>query len=247
MDYVKKILVDFELHSVEGIKDCFEHGVNPNQIHNGQPLIYGLINMYTRGPSFKKCIKAFVDYKVEFEDHVLLAVLLDDSGWLDAQLTTDKQALTKKYTLDCTFTPLYEVSLLHICAEYNHLSCAEILVKHGANVNAASGLDEHGFGGHTPVFHTVNQHANKCLDVLKYLISQNADLTPTVKGLIWGKGYDWETFIPAVNPISYAMMGLLRQFQRTEEQIYEVVSLLLKARYGTTYFPANIPNKYLNS
>ena len=56
-----------------------------------------------------------------------------------------------------------------------------------------------------------------------------------------------ETFIPAVNPISYALMGLLRQFQRTEKQIYEVVSLLLKASYGTQYSPSNIPNKYVNN
>ena len=84
------------------------------------------------------------------------------------------------------------------------------------------------------------------MDVLKYLISQKADLSLTVKGLIWGRGYSWETFIPSVNPVSYAMMGLLRQFQRTEHDIYEVVSLLMKAQYGMEYYPANIPNKYLN-
>ena len=66
-----------------------------------------------------------------------------------------------------------------------------------------------------------------------------------MKGLIWGKGYDWETFIADVNPVSYAMMGLLRQFQRTEKSVYEVVSLLLKAKYNTDYFASNIPNKYL--
>ncbi|RZL46665.1 MAG: ankyrin repeat domain-containing protein, partial [Pedobacter sp.] len=87
----------------------------------------------------------------------------------------------------------------------------------------------------------------KSIDVLKFLISKKADLTITVKGLIWGKGYEWVTFIPAVNPISYSMMGLLRQFQRTERNIYEVVSLLLKASYGIDYFPTNIPNRYLNS
>ena len=83
--------------------------------------------------------------------------------------------------------------------------------------------------------------------MMNYLVGQQADLSLTVKGLIWGKGYEWETFIPAVNPISYAMMGLLRQFQRTEEQIYEVVSLLLKARYEIEYRPGNIPNRYLAS
>ena len=82
---------------------------------------------------------------------------------------------------------------------------------------------------------------------MNYLISESADLTLTVKGLIWGKGYEWETFIPCVNPISYAMMGLLRQFQRTEKMIYEVVTILLKAAYGIDYSPPNIPNKYLSS
>jgi Ankyrin repeat len=247
MDYLQKINIDFELHSVDGIRECFKSGVNPNEIVNGKPLIYDLINMYTRGPLFKSCMQAFVDYGLNFEDKVLLSVLLDDAALLDTQLIADKNAITKKYSFNCTFTPLYEISLLHICAEYNHLACAKVLVKHGADINSKAGFDENGFGGHTAIFHTVNQDANKSLDVLTFLISQQADLTITVKGLIWGKGYEWETFIPSVNPLSYAMMGLLRQFQRTEKQIYEVVSLLLKAGYGIDYFPPNIPNKYLNN
>jgi hypothetical protein len=247
MEHLKKIITDFELHAVDGIKECFRNGVDPNHLVNGKPLLYELINMYTRGPLFKSCIQAFVDYGLDFEDKILLSVLLDDAASLDTQLGANKNALTKKYTFDCTFTPLYEVSLLHICAEYNHLNCAEILVNHGADINAKAGFDENGFGGHTPIFHTVNQDANKSVDVLKFLISKQADLTTTVTGLIWGKGYEWETFIPSVNPISYAMMGLLRQFQRTEKQIYEVVSLLLKAQYDLDYFPSNVPNKYLSS
>ena len=122
-----------------------------------------------------------------------------------------------------------------------------MLVDHGADVNAKAGLDEMGFGGQTPIFHTVNQHRNACIEVMKFLVSQNADLGMTLQGLIWGKHYDWETFIPSVNPISYAMMGLLRQFQRTEPEIYEIVSILLKAHYGTEYFPPNVPNKYLQT
>ena len=49
MDYLQKIIIDFELHDVDGIKTCFEHGVHPNQIFRGKPLIYELINMYARG------------------------------------------------------------------------------------------------------------------------------------------------------------------------------------------------------
>lgn len=245
MNHLQGIITYFELHSVQGIRECFEKGVNPNETVNGKPLVYELINMYSRGPRFKECVKAFVDYGLVFEDKVLLSVLTGDAALLDAQLRAEKGALLKKYSLDCTFTPLYEASLLHICAEYNHLACAQVLVKHGADIHSKAGLDENGFGGQTPIFHTVNQHDNKCIDVLKFLLAQKADLTLTVKGLIWGKGYDWETFIPSVNPISYAMMGLLRQFQRTEVQIYEVVALLMKSGYGTDYYPPNIPNKYL--
>jgi hypothetical protein len=247
MDYLKKISIAFELHSVEDIKACFENGVDPNALVEGRPLIHDLINMYTRGPGFKSCIQVFVDYGVDFDDAVLLAVLLDDAALLDKLVSQNNAALSKKYTFQCAFTPLYEVSLLHICAEYNHLACAEILVKHGVDSNVRAGVDEHGFGGHTPIFHTVNQDANKSIDMLKYLVSLKVDLRATVAGLVWGKGYDWETFIPSVNPISYAMMGLLRQFQRTEAQIYEVVNLLMQARYGIDYLPKNIPNTYLNS
>ena len=247
MDSLQKIITAFELHSVDGIRQCFESGVDPNQILNGKPLVYELINMYTCGPLFKKCIQLFVDNGLDFEDKILLSVLLDDADLLDLQLSADKNAITKKYSLSCAFTPLHEVSLLHICAEYNHLNCAEILVKHGADINSKAGFDEYGFGGHTPIFHSVNQDANKSLDVLCFLLSKQADLTITVEGLIWGRGYVWETFIPDVNPISYAMMGLLRQFQRNEKQIYEIVSLLIKAKYQIDYFPQNVPNKYLSS
>ena len=247
MDFLSKIITDFELHSVDGIIECFENGINPNEIVNDKPLVYTLINMYSRGPAFRECMKAFVDYGLVFDDKVLLSVLLDDADQLDTLLKENKTALQNKYSFDCTFTPLFEASLLHICAEYNHLACAKTLMSHGIDINTKAGIDENGFGGQTPIFHTVNQHDNKCIDVLRLLLSHNGNLSITIKGLIWGKGYEWETFIPSVNPISYAMMGLLRQFQRTEPQIYEIVSILLKAKDGTDYSPANIPNKYLIS
>ena len=50
MDYQQKIITDFELHSADGIRNCFENGVHPNDVVNGQPLINSLINMYARGP-----------------------------------------------------------------------------------------------------------------------------------------------------------------------------------------------------
>ncbi|HRD06322.1 MAG: ankyrin repeat domain-containing protein [Saprospiraceae bacterium] len=245
MDLIQKIKVAFETHSPEGIKECLDQGLSPNEIVDGRPLVDELINMYFRSPLFKICMQTLVENGLQFEDKILLAVLTDDAISLEQQLKAKPEAIYNKYTLPCTFTPLIDASLLHLCAEYNHVDSANILLKYGADVNTQAGLDDHGFGGQSPVFHTVNQHNNNSKEMLELLLSHGADLTLTVKGLIWGRGYDWETFIPSVNPISYAMMGLLPQFQRKEAQIYEVVSLLQKVRYGSEYRAGNVPNRYL--
>jgi len=245
MDYLQKIIGDIEEHSVEGIRECFLNGVSPNQLYRGEPLIYELTSEYLRGPNFKECVKAFVDHGLDFEDSVLLAVLLDDAKSLESFINTKKTPIESEYTLRSAFTPLYKASLLHICAEFNHVSCAEVLVKHCADINSKAGIDENGFGGQTPIFHTVNQILNRSAEMMDFLLSKSADLKITVPGLIWGKGYDWETLIPAVNPISYAMMGLLPQMHRNETIVSRTVCTLLKAAYGIDYAPQNVPCAYL--
>jgi ankyrin repeat protein len=245
MDYFQKLIGDIELHSVDGIRDCFTRGVNPNDQFRNEPLIYELTSEYTRSSRFKDCVKAFIDHGLVFEDKILLSVLADDATSLESFLASDKDAVNQHYTLRCAYTPLEKVTLLHICAEFNHVACAEVLVRHGADVNARAGFDENGFGGHTAVFQTVNQNSNQSIDMLNYLLSKNVDLKVTIAGLIWGKGYEWETFIPAVNPISYAMMGSLPQMHRDEITVSKTVSLLFKVAYGVDYIPKNVPCKYL--
>lgn len=247
MIYPEKIIGDIELHAVDGITECFQNGVSPNDLYNGEPLINELTSEYTRSPRFKDCVKAFVDHGLSFYDEALLAVLLDDADLLAEKLANDPGLIHSNYSLRCAYTPLAGVTLLHVCAEFNHVSCAEILVKHGAQVNAAAATDEQGFGGQTPIFHTVNQNGHQSRGMLRFLLSNSADLAITVRGLIWGKGYPWETLIPAVNPISYAMMGLLPQMHRDERTISGVVVRLLEAAYGIHYVPENIPNRYLAS
>ena len=247
MDYLRKIIGDIETHSVGGIRECFENGVGPNDYFNNEPLIYELTSEYLRSSRFKACVQEFVDHGLIFEDKALLSVLLDDATSLEKQLKMKPETVDKRYTLRCAFTPLYEATLLHICAEFNHVSCAEVLVKLGADINAKAGVDENGFGGQTPIFHAVNQILNHSIEMLHFLLAKSADLKHTVVGLIWGKGYQWETFIPSVNPISYSMMGLLPQMHRDEIEISKIVTLLLKAANGIDYSSPNIPNKYLKS
>ena len=247
MDFLNKIIGDIETHSVDGIRDCFERGLDPNTLYNDEPLIYELTSEYLRSPKFSECVRAFVEYGLNFPDEILLAVLLGDYANLEKILKKNPGMRNSKYSLRCAFTPLYEASLLHICAEFNQVSCAEVLLKFGADVNAKAGIDEFGFGGQTPIFHTVNQILNQSREMLEFLLKKSADLELTVPGLIWGKGYQWETFIPSVNPISYAMMGLVPQMHRNEITIAKTVSVLMKSAYGIDYTPLNIPNAYLKT
>jgi hypothetical protein len=246
MNWLEKLIYAIEVHSPEEIRECFAHGVNPNDHFRDEPLIHELISEYTRSPRFKDCVKAFLDSGWVSTDPVLTFVLLDDATGLDQFLQKDSSVVYKKYSFRCAYTPLHQVTLLHICAEFNLTACAEVLVKHGLDINAAAGIDENGFGGQTALFHTVNQNSNQSADMLHFLLAQKADTRITVPGIIWGKGYEWETFIPAVNPISYAMMGLLPQMHRNEAIISKTVSLLLQQGYGIDYTPQNIPNAYLN-
>lgn len=245
MDHLNELIEQIEMHSPEGIRECFSNGVNPNDLFRGEPLIYELTSEYTRSPKFKDCVKAFADHGLDFEDKILLSVLQDDAKSLEQSISNNPEVVSKKYSLRCAYTPLDEATLLHICAEFNHVSCAEVLVKHGADINAKAGIDKDGFGGQTPIFHTVNQNSNASFDMLNFLLQEAADLKITVTGLIWGKGYEWETLIPAVNPVSYAMMGLLPQMHRNEITLSKIVALLLKAAYGIDYTSSNLPNKYL--
>jgi len=242
-----QVIYDIEVHSVDGIKKYFADGGSPNDIlPDGMPLFTMMVEMYTRGSRFKDCIRAFIDAGLEYEDNALLAVLAHDATGLEQFLKADKTIVQKTYAqYNNTYTPLTGGTLMHFCAEYNSIDCARLLLEYGADVNAIAATDKHGFGGHTPIFHTVNQNGNSSIDMLHFLLDNKADLFITVKGLIWGKGYEWETFVPAVNPISYAMMGLLPQFHRKEKTINDVVSLLIKHAYGIDYVPPNVPNAYL--
>jgi Ankyrin repeat len=246
MDALHEIAIQIELHSVEGIKACFQKGVSPNDLFKGKPLLYELISEYTRSSRFKQCVKAFVDSGLAGEDPVLLAVLLDDAAALkEMMIATPEIAGKRRYSLRCAYTPLEGVTLLHICAEFNHVACAEVLVKAGADVNARASLDENGWGGQTPVFHTVNQNGNQSQEMMEFLLANGADLGLTIRGVIWGKGYDWETLIPLVNPISYAVMGLLPQMHRDEVTTHQVVARLMKQAHGMEYPLRNVPCQYL--
>lgn len=244
-DYATRIIEDIETHNAEAIAECFQNGVSPNAIFRYEPLLHELTSEYGRGPSFKQCVRAFVDHGLQYENAPLLAVLLDDADTLNKLIQVTPSLVSDRITLRCAYTPLTEATLLHVCAEFNHVDSANVLISGGADINALAGVDEHGFGGQSPIFHTVNQNQNRSQEMMDLLLARGADLSITVKGIVWGQSYPWETLIPSVNPTSYAIMGLLPQMHRDEATISQIVQKLMKHRYGVCYKLKNVPNAYL--
>ena len=83
--------------------------------------------------------------------------------------------------------------------------------------------------------------------MMELLAENGANLTIRLKGLVWGDGFAWETVLYDVTPISYTQFGLLRQFQRSEAEIYSNIACLCERRDNVAPMIRNVPNRYLQA
>ncbi len=242
---VAELLTAFEIHSADRIHAVLDDGFDVRSKIDGKKPINILIEMYLRSDRFPDCLRLLLERGAVLDDPKLAPVLLNDPEALAAALHKDPGLLKHRTTMVCAFTPLSGASLLHVAAEYGHLQVARKLIELGADVDARADSDSFGFGGQTPLFHTVNSMANRSEPVMRLLVEAGARADVFLPGITWGRGFEWETECFDVTPVSYAQLGLLRQFQRSEEDIYGNIRTLLQA-LGRELPPLkNIPNRYL--
>lgn len=240
------ILGAFEEHSPDGIRRALAAGVSPTDRIKDKTLIDSLVESYLRSPRFSACLRVLLDAGATIDDPVLQALLLDDETSLMRLLQAHgRESRDRRLRVPCAFTSCEGVSPLHICAEFNAVRCARVLLDVGADVNAAADIDADGFGGQTPVFHAVNSIFNYCRPMMEMLVDAGAALDVRLKGVLWGAGADWETLVLDVTPLSYAQCGLYAQFHRREEDVHSNIGYLYERRYGTPLHPRNVPNRYL--
>jgi ankyrin repeat protein len=245
MSLTDDLLFAFEIHSPEKIRGILSAGLDPNTPINGKPPILILVEMYLRSLRFTDCLSIMLEAGATLNDPLFEILLLDDHARLRKLFQSSPDSLQRRFSLDCAFTSLQGVSALHICAEYNSIHCAQVLLDAGLDVNVRADLDLNGFGGHTPIFHAVNSNQNHCRPVMELLVDSGADLGLRLKGLVWGSGFEWETLLFDVTPISYAQCGLYFQFHRPEHQVYSNITCLFRKRYSADPPLRNVPNKYL--
>ena len=239
------LLGAFETHSPTEIEQCIAGGIDVSEHIGGHTVIKLLIGAHLRSERFSDCLEVLLGAGARYDDPPLLAVLRGKADDLQQLLDDDTSLTTAEHTLPQAFTPLEGVTLLHVCAEFNKVDCATVLIKHGADVDARAALDENGLGGQTPLFHTVNSHDNFAYPMLEFLLDNGASVDVSLKGILWGRSHEWETYIPEVNPISYAAIGNLRQFQRREEDQAKNIALMQRHKYGAAPKIPNVPNGYL--
>jgi hypothetical protein len=236
----------FEEHSVRDIRAALAAGASPVALIKGKRPVDILIEMYTRSPRFAECLRVMLAAGATIEDPLLEAVLLDDDAAVRRLVAADATCRSRKLYPRCGYTSCHGVSALHICAEFNSVKCAGVLIEAGADIDARADVDADGLGGQSPLFHAVNSNQNYCRPVMETLVDAGADLELRVQGLVWGVGMDWETVVFDVTPISYAQCGLYRQFHRDERSIYGCIDYLYRKRFGVAAPVRNVPNKYLS-
>jgi hypothetical protein len=240
-----KLLVAFELHDVKGIRSVLDRGFDVGTSIKGKSVVTSLTEMYSRSDRFPECLNLLLERGAVLEDPAVAPVLLNDAAALAAAIDADPSVLRHRTTMTSAFTPMVGASLLHIAAEYGNLDVARVLIDKGADLEAAAAVDEHGFNGHTPLFHTVNSNANRSEPIMRLLLAAGAKADVHLRGITWGSGFEWETTMFDVTPITYAQFGLLPQVHRDEREIYDNIARLLHAAGRPVPPLNNVPNRYL--
>jgi ankyrin repeat protein len=235
-------LAAVETHDVGALRRLLGAGLDARAPLRGKLPLDWLLEMYARSERFPDCVRALLDAGAAPPEPALAAVLLDDETALAA---LPPARLRARVSLRSAFTPLEDATLLHVAAEFQCERALRALLGVGLEVDARAGLDAHGLGGHSALFHTVNSNANRAGPLMQLLLDAGARVDTRVAGLVWGRGFEWETACFDLTPIAFAQLGCLPQMHRDERQIADNVRRLLAAAERDPAAVRNVPNRYL--
>lgn len=239
------VLGAIELHSARELRAALDAGLAADARVRGKTLVDWLLEMYTRSDRFPECLALLLERGAALPDPRLAPVLLDDAQGTRELVRKEPEVRSHRTSLTSAFTPLEGVSLLHVAAEYGNVRAVRALLDAGFDAGARAAVDACGLGGHTPLFHAVNSSGNRSLPVMELLLDAGARCDVRLEGLVWGRGFEWETTCFDVTPISYAQLGLLPQFHRKESDVYANVARLLAHAKRRVPPLENVPNRYL--
>jgi hypothetical protein len=149
------------------------------------------LETYGRNPAGKhEVLRIFARQGYALPDTPIMAFHRGDAERLKDFLRRDPSLLTQRFglveiyppELGCAkdgrsgmhWTPIDGTTLLHLAIDFDEEEIFQLLLAHGADVNARAQVDSDGFGGHTPLFNTVVSHASHAGSMARRLLGQGA-------------------------------------------------------------------------
>jgi ankyrin repeat protein len=185
------ILAPCETLAPQALKWLLDHGADPRAVSReyGNPVNM-LIGTYSRNAKGKHaCLEVLAEAGFEIPDTPAMAFHRGRIDLLEVHLDRDASLLERRFLESEIFpaelgiepgaglhvTPVSGGTLLHLAIEYDDIDVARWLIERGADVNARSAIDADGFGGHTPLFHTVVTLARPDDSKARLLLDHGAD------------------------------------------------------------------------
>src|SRR5438552_1884184 len=104
------------------------------------------------------------------------------------------------------WTPIDGTTLLHLAIDFDEEEVFDLLLAHGAEVNARANVDAEGFGGHTPIYNAVVSHGKRQASMTRTLLERGASRTVRAslrKFLDWCETPHWHQALQ-VTPAEWA-------------------------------------------
>jgi hypothetical protein len=150
-----------------------------------------VLETYSRNPVGKHALlEIFAERGYDFPDTPIMAFHRGRIDLLEEHRRRDPALLSRRFTLreiyppalGCApdersgmhWTPIDGTTLLHLSIDFGEREIFDWLLAHGADVDARATVAADGFGGHTPLFHTVVCGPWSRLTMLQSLLDRGA-------------------------------------------------------------------------
>lgn len=149
------------------------------------------LETYGRNPAGKRAVlEIFARQGYALPDTPLMAFHRGDLTKLKSFLRRDPALIQKRFgsleiyppELGCAkdgrsgmhWTPIDGTTLLHLAIDFDEEEIFDLLLAHGAEVNARANVDAEGFGGHTPIYNAVVSHGKHQAAMAERLLQRGA-------------------------------------------------------------------------
>ena len=124
-----------------------------------------------------KCINTLIEAGAISEDGPVMDIHRGRLDALEGRIGGDPSLVAGFFNYKVVDETVTGLTLLHIAAAHNETKCAELLIQHGANINAKAQMLQDGSGGQTPLYHTIGTPRGACYNAFERLLAAGPDLT----------------------------------------------------------------------